>query len=318
MATLNPVERATALGGAVAAAPLRLVGGLAAPARGDVARNVRRAIGITGKRAPMATDPLEAYLPPGGIARRVHADLPTMLIGGVSALLLQALHPLAMAGVAEHSSYQEDPLGRLRRTAAFVGTTTFGTVAEAEAAVAQVRRVHRRVHGVAPDGRPYSADDPELVTFIHVAEMSSFLRSSQRYGAQPLTRHECDRYYDEVAPVALALGADWVPRSVDEVESYLLRMRPGLYMGPQARAARDWLLRGVARRPGERAVYALVVAAAVGVLPGWARRELGLSAAAPIDLLVDVGAVAPLTRGMTAALRWLVGPPPDEALGPTP
>lgn len=310
MASLNPVERATALGGAVAGAPLRLVGGLAAPARGDMARNVRRAIGITDEPAPVATDPLDSFLPPGGIARQVHADLATMLIGGVGALLLQTLHPLAMAGVADHSSYQEDPLGRLRRTAAFVGTTTFGTVAEAEAAVAQVRRVHRRVHGVAPDGRPYSADDPELVTFIHVAEMASFLASSQRYGPRPLTREECDRYYDEVAPVALALGADWVPHSVDEVESYLLRMRPELYMGPQARAARDWLLRGVARRPSERAVYALVVAASVGVLPGWARRKLGLSLAPPVDLLVDVAAVTPLTRGVTAALRWMVGPPP--------
>ena len=111
VASLNPMERATALGGSVAAAPLRLVGGLAAPARGDMARNLRRAIGITGQPAPVAFDPDEAYLPPGGVARRVHADLPVMLIGGVSALLLQTLHPLAMAGVAEHSSYQEDPLG---------------------------------------------------------------------------------------------------------------------------------------------------------------------------------------------------------------
>jgi uncharacterized protein (DUF2236 family) len=312
VASLNPVERATAIGGAFAGAPLRLVGGLAAPARGDMARNVRRAIGITEDPAPIATDPLDAYLPPDGIARRVHADLPTMLIGGVGALLLQTLHPLAMAGVAQHSNYQEDPLGRLRRTAAFVGTTTFGTVAEAEAAVAQVQRVHRRVHGIAPDGRPYSADDPALVTFIHVAEMASFLASSRRYGPRPLTREECDRYFEEVAPVALALGADWVPRSVDEVESYLLRMQPELYMGPQAKAARDWLLRGVARRPSERAVYALVVAASVGVLPAWARRTLGLSVAPPVDLLVDIAAVTPLTRGVTAALRWMVGPPPRQ------
>ncbi len=306
---MNPVERATALGGAVAGAPLRLVGGLAGPARGDMARTVRRAIGITEEPAPIATDPDEAYLPPGGVARQVHADLATMLIGGVSALLLQTLHPLAMAGVAEHSSYQEDPLGRLRRTAAFVGTTTFGTVAEAEAAVSQVLRVHRRVKGIAPDGRAYSAADPELVTFIHVAEVSSFLASSRRYGPRPLTPEDCDRYYDEVAPVALELGATWVPRSVAEVESYLLRMQPELYMGPQARSARDWLLRGVARRPSERAVYSLVVAAAVGVLPGWARRKLGLSVAGPLDLLIDTAAVTPLTRGLTAALRWMVAPP---------
>jgi uncharacterized protein (DUF2236 family) len=309
VASLNPLERATALGGTVAAGPLRLVGGLAAPARGDMARTVRRAIGITGERAPIASDPDEAYVPPGGMARRVHADLPVMLIGGVSALLLQTLHPLAMAGVAEHSSYQEDPLGRLRRTASFVGTTTFGTVADAEAAIDQVHRVHRHVRGIAPDGRPYSANDPELVTFIHVAEVASFLASSQRYGSRPLQPEECDRYYEEVAPVALALGADWAPRSSAEVESYLLRIRPQLYAGPQARAARDWLLRGVARRPGERAVYSLVVAAAVGVLPGWARRELGLSIAGPLDLLIDTAAVAPLTRGLSTALRWIVTPP---------
>jgi uncharacterized protein (DUF2236 family) len=309
MTTSNPLERATALGGSVAAAPLRLVGGLAAPARDDMARTVRRAIGLTGERPSIASDPDEAYVPPGGMARRVHADLPAMLVGGVSALLLQSLHPLAMAGVAEHSNYREDPLGRLRRTASFVGTTTFGTVAEAQAAIAQVHRVHRRVKGVAPDGRPYSADDPELVTFIHVAEVASFLASSQRYGSRPLRPEECDRYYEEVAPVALALGADWVPRSSAEVESYLLRIRPQLYAGPQARAARDWLLRGVARRAGERAVYALVVAAAVGVLPGWARRELGLSIAGPLDLLIDTAAVAPLTRGLSTALRWVVTPP---------
>jgi uncharacterized protein (DUF2236 family) len=243
------------------------------------------------------------------MARLVHADLPTMLIGGVSALLLQSLHPLAMAGVAAHSSYREDPLGRLRRTAGFVAATTFGTVTQAEAAIAQVRRVHRRVRGISPDGRPYAADDPDLVTFIHVAEVSSFLASSQRYGPRPLTPEQCDRYYEEVAPVALALGATWAPRSSDEVQSYLLRVRPELYAGPQAKEARDWLLRGVARRPSERAVYSLVLAAAVGVLPGWARRELGLSLAGPLDLFVDVAAVIPLARGLTAALRWMVTPP---------
>jgi uncharacterized protein (DUF2236 family) len=274
-----------------------------------MARNVRRAIGITETPPPIATDPGEAYLPPNGVARSVHSDLPTMLIGGVSALLLQALHPLAMAGVAEHSGYREDPLGRLRRTAAFVGTTTFGTVAEAEGAIAQVQRVHRRVRGTAPDGRPYSADDPELVTFIHVAEVHSFLASSRRYGPRPLTPEQCDRYYEVVATVAYALGAEWVPTTEREAESYLLRVRPELYAGPQAMEARDWLLRGVARRPTERAVYSLVLAAAVGVLPHWARRELGLSVVGPVDLLLDTAAVTPMTRALSAAVRWVVTPP---------
>ena len=112
-----------------------------------------------------------------------------------------------------------------------------------------------------------------------------------------------------MAPVAYALGATWAPRSVDEVESSLLRVRPDLNAGPQARAARDWLVRGVARRPTERAVYSLVLAAAVGVLPDWARRELGLSLSRPLDLFVDSAAVTPLARALSAAVRWMVTPP---------
>jgi uncharacterized protein (DUF2236 family) len=308
MASLNPVERATALGGAMATMPLRLVGGLAEPARQDMARNVRRAIGLSEEAPPISMDPEGSYFSPDGMARLVHSDLPSMLIGGISALLLQTLHPLAMAGVADHSNYQDDPLGRLRRTAEFVGITTFGTVPEAEKAIAQVLRVHRRVKGTAPDGRAYSAADPDLVTFIHVAEVSSFLESFRRFGPHELSPEQCDEYYDEVAPVALALGAEWVPRSLDEVESYFHRIRPELYAGPQARQARDWLRRGVADRPEERAVYALLLSAAIGVLPRWARRQLGLSAPSSLDLLLDTVAVIPLTRALSAGVRWVVAP----------
>jgi len=308
MASFTAVERASALGGALATLPLRLVGELAEPARHDMARNVRRAIGIAGEPPPMSMDPDHSYLSPDGVARLVHGDLPSMLIGGISALLLQTLHPLAMAGVAEHSNYQEDPLGRLRRTAGFVGTTTYGTVAEAEKAIAQVLLVHRRVQGMAPDGRPYSAADPALITFIHVAEVSSFLQSARRFGPHTFSPAQCDDYYEEVAPVALALGAEWVPRSVDEVESYLRRVRPDLYAGPQARQARDWLRRGVAHRAEERAVYTVPFAAAAGVLPRWARRELGLSAPASLDLAADTVAVIPHTRLLATAVRWVVDP----------
>lgn len=307
---MNPLVRVAALGESVASVPLRLVGGLASPARGGMERSVRRAIGIREERGVIASDPDEAFLPPDGVARQVHADLSAMVVGGVSALLLQTLHPLAMAGVADHSGYRDDPLGRLRRTAQFVGATTFGTTAQAEAAVAQVLRVHRRVKGISPDGRKYSANDPELVTFIHVAEVSSFLASSQRYGAVTLTPDECDQYYEEMAPIAFNLGSKWAPLTADEAESYLLRLRPKLYAGPQARQARDWLVRGVATRPGERAVYSLVVAAAIGVLPGWARRELGLTVAPPIDFVVDTVAVTPLMRMVSDIVRWVMPPAP--------
>lgn len=300
----SPLQRAASVGFQVAATPLRVLETLAEPVREDLRRDVRRSLGAPGRPARPVMDPDRAYLDPDGIARRVHSDLPSMVIGGLAALLLQSLHPLAMAGVAEHSRYQEDPLGRLRRTATFVGLTTFGTTEEARRAIEEVRRVHHRVRGVAPDGRPYSASDPELVTWIHAAEMSSFLRSSQRFGPCRLSAEERDRYYAETAPVAFELGAEWVPRSTEEMEAYFLRVRPTLYAGPQARSARDFLLQGVARRPDDQLVHALIAAAAVSVLPHWARRRLEIPSLPLLD-----AATLPVIRALCAGLRWAVQPP---------
>jgi uncharacterized protein (DUF2236 family) len=302
MALTEPLQRASELGGHLSRTPLRVLGVLARPVRHDLARDVRRAVGVPDDPRPPETDPARAYLDPGGVARRVHRDLPAMLIGGLSALLLQTLHPLAMAGVAEHSLYEEDPVGRLRRTAAFVAVTTYGTREEAARAVDRVRRVHQRVRGTAPDGRPYDAADPELLTWVHVAEMSSFLHAAQRFGPERFDRTECDAYYEETAAVARDLGAAWAPRSVDEVKAYFRRVRPDLYAGPQARAGRDFLLRGVARRPEDRAAYAVLAAAAVSLLPGWGRTELGI----PLPPAADGLLAVPLARVLCATLRWAV------------
>ncbi|MGH9089561.1 MAG: oxygenase MpaB family protein [Acidimicrobiales bacterium] len=305
--------RAGALGGQLALAPLQVplavADALLAPVRSDVRCSVRRALGVPGKPPPCAADPEHAFLPPDGVARRVHGDLPSMVVGGLAALMLQTLHPLAMAGVADHSNYREDAIGRLRRTANFVGVTTFGTMEEASRAIEQVRRVHRHVTGTAPDGRHYAAGDPELLTWVHVAEMWSFLQAAQRYGPDRLTPAECDHYLAETAGLARALGARWVPESVDEVSAYFGRVRPELYAGPQAMDARDFLLRGVGTRPNDRAVYALVVAAAMGLLPRWARRQLRLAPPPVIEPLLDGLVVAPLGRAFCAAVRWTVAPP---------
>ena len=172
--------------------------------------------------------------------------------------------------------------------------------------------MHRRVTGVAPDGRPYSAGDPELVTFIHAAEVSSFLESSRRFGPRPHPQ-QCDQYYEEMAPVALALGAEWVPRSTADVEDYFRRQRHEFHAGPQALQARDWLRHGVSRRREQRAIYNVLYAAAVSTLPPWARGELGLSAPGPLDLLVDTVAVIPTSRAVSAGLRWLATPRPTGA-----
>lgn len=304
----SPVDRLTRM----ALAPLRLpielplkvLDLVTEPVRADIARDMRRSLGVPERPPRPTTDPDRAFVDPASVVRRVHADLPSMVIGGLAALLLQTLNPLAMAGVAEHSSYEEDPIGRLRRTAAFVGQTTFGSIEDAQAAIERVKEVHHHVRGTAPDGRPYSANDPELVTWVHVAEMWCFLRSARRFGTIELSAAEVDRYFADTAPVAYALGAEWVPHSGAEAEAYFRRVRPELYAGAQARTARNFLIRGVARRLEDRAVYTVIIAAAIGLLPEWARAELGI----PAPPLVDRLMVVPAARLLCASIRWAAAP----------
>jgi uncharacterized protein (DUF2236 family) len=302
------MDEARATGQLVTAESIRRV-------RSRVQDQVRRSLGITGEARTSCDDPAEAYFPPGSITRQVHSDLPAMLIGGIAALLFQMLHPLAMAGVAEFSNYRQDPLGRLERTAAFLGTTTFRSRDEAEAAIARVRRVHEQVVGTAPDGRPYSAGDPHLITWVHAAEVRSFLTAALAYGPRPLSPAEQDRYVDEMARVAIALGAEDVPRSVAALEAYFVAVRPELRLTPEARAARNFVLRGVGRWPHEITTYGLLVAAAQGVLPPWARRQLRLAQVPAGDRL----AVRPAARAFSSALRWVATPPtPPSPTSPSP
>jgi uncharacterized protein (DUF2236 family) len=280
--------------------------------RGQLQAQLRRSIGITEPPRPACDDPDQAFFAPGSIVRTVHSDLPAMLIGGLAALFLQMLHPLAMAGVAQHSNYRKDPLGRLDRTASFLGTTTFGTASEAEAAIGRVRAVHRHVKGTAPDGRPYSAGDPELVTWVHAAEVNSFLTASMIYGPRQLSVDQQDDYLDQMARVAIGLGAVDVPRSVTQLHDYFRDIQPQLRLTREARTARNFVLRGVSRRPHEITTYGLLLGAARDALPVWARRQLHLAAVPGATRL----AVRPTALLMSGALRWVVTPPSTVAALP--
>src|SRR3978361_882106 len=136
--------------------------------------------------------------------REVHADA-SMSVGGLRALLLQSLHPLAMAGVAEHSDYRGDPWGRLPRPSTFLAVTTFGTADDAQRAVDRVRGIHQRVRGTAPDGRPYHATDPHLLEWVHIAKLHRFLLAHRMYGARPFDQRARDDYVADTARVAEAL-----------------------------------------------------------------------------------------------------------------
>ncbi|WP_434442908.1 oxygenase MpaB family protein [Lentzea sp. E54] len=230
--------------------------------------------------------------------RHVHADN-AMFIGGLRALLLQSLHPLAMAAVAQHSDYRTDPWGRLQRTSLFIGVTTFGSAEDAHQAVERLGRVHRHIHGTAPDGRRYRADDPHLLAWVHVAEVDSFLRCHQRYGDKPLADY--DGYVADMAVIAHAMGIPDPPRTTAELDARLQSYRAELRGTPEAReAARFLLLKAPLPWPA-RGPYAILAANAVASLPLWARIPLRL----PYLPITEATGVRLAGHALMRGLRWV-------------
>ncbi len=210
---------------------------------------------------------------PGTITWRVHADFPGMLSGGLCALMLQTLHPAALAGVWDHSNFRQDLVGRLRRTTHFVAGTSYAPRAEADRLVARVRRIHSKVRGITETGAPYSADDPALLTWVHVTEAYGFLQGYRRYCA-PVTRADADRYYDETRAVAEALGARDVPRTEADVEEYFRQVQPALAFTARSQTVLEILavMRLPVPMPGlSRDVF---LGAGAALLPAWAEQLL--------------------------------------------
>ncbi len=272
-----------------------------------LARPVRRA--IAGRVVRMFNDPDKGERPvvrrpdglfgPDSVAWRVHGDVTGMLVGGVSGLLLQMLHPAVLAGVWDHSNFRADMHGRLRRTARFIAVTTYGGRDEAEAAIARVRRIHAQVGGVLPDGAVYTADDPVLLAWVHVTETTSFLNSWRRYGEPGISAADRDRYFAEMAEVGARLGADPVPRNRVEARELIRALRPRLGVDDRTREVARLLLSREGGNPAARPFRALVLQAGVDLLPGWARRMHGLSSPLPARPLVRTG-----TRGVAGTIRW--------------
>jgi hypothetical protein len=231
--------------------------------------------------------------------RRVHADA-SMFVGGLRALLLQSLHPLAMAGVAQHSDYKGDPWGRLQRTSTFLAVTTFGTASDAKRAVDRVRGIHRRVHGQAPDGREYRADDPHLLEWVHIAEVDSFLLAHQMYGANPLDQRGRDGYVADAARVATALGVPDPPRTEAELAERIAAYRPELRSTDAAREAARFLLITPPLPLLARAPYGVLAATSVSMLPSWARLPLRLPYLPP----VEATAIRLAGRVVVGGIRW--------------
>lgn len=222
----------------------------------------------------------ESLFGPESLTWEVHGH-PVMLVGGVRALLLQALHPLAMAGVDQHSDYRDDPWYRLERTAAYVTTVTYGTAEEARRAGAMVQEVHTHIHGVDPvTGAEYSATDPEVLVWVHCCEVSSFLAAHRAF-VRPMSREERDRYLTEQVRAAELVGipASDCPATVEEYDDYFAEMRPRLVVSDASWRAMRFLTRSHRHAPlPARPPMWFVNRAAVSILPPVARRLYNLEA----------------------------------------
>ena len=265
---------------------------------------------LVGSGAPpryTRSDPYDGLVGPGSAMWLVHSDVST-LVGGIRALLVQTLHPLVMAGVADHSDYKHDSLGRLHRTAIFLGHTTFGNYAEAVNAIETVRRVHDRVHGFTPDGRPYSAHDSHLLNWVHCTEVDSFWQCRVRYGAEPMPLGTADRYVAEMAEIGRRMGIDNPPTSAAALQAHLSAFIPELEVNQQTRDAVQFLIWPqipfVSRAP-----YAVLFSAAVGMLPPVVKRMLRLQ----IPRLAEVALVRPSALMVLRTVKWALGPRPELA-----
>ncbi len=236
---------------------------------------------------------------PKAVAWRVHGDVTSMMVGGISSLLLQMLHPAVLAGVWDHSNFRTDMHGRLRRTARFIALTTYGGRDEAEAVIARVRDIHDRVGGTLPGGTPYSANDPSLLAWVHVTEASSFLNAWRRYVEPGMSPADQDRYFAEMAQVARALGAAPVPSDRAGTRRLIDTYRPQLRTDTRTREVRDLVLKAATADLLAARVQALGNQAAVDLLPDWARRMHGLT-----NPLLGRPVVRAGTLVVAHTLRW--------------
>ena len=236
---------------------------------------------------------------PRSVAWRVHGDVTSMMVGGVAGLLLQMLHPAVLAGVWDHSNFRADMHGRLRRTARFIATTTYGGREDADAMIARIRSIHDRVRGTLQDGTPYEANDPALLAWVHVTETTSFLDAYVRYVDPRMSSADQNRYFAEMARVGAALGADPIPTDRAAARALIRSMRPTLLCDTRTREVARLVLTQPAQSRMAEPLQQLTLQAGIDLLPEWARHMHGLPAPILSRPLVRAG-----TLGIARTLRW--------------
>jgi len=252
----------------------------------------------------------DALFAPDSVAWRVNGDVVTMMIGGVSGLLLQMLHPAVLAGVWDHSDFRGDMHGRLRRTAKFIAITTYDHAAAGRAAIDKVNRIHARLSGVLPDGTPYRVSDPALLAWVHVTETISFLDAWIRYAEPTMSHVDQDRYFAEMAVVAAGLGADPVPHTRAQAEALIQACRSQLHSDARTHEVAAMVMRQTVGTPAVDMAAGVIMQAGMDGLPGWARAMHRQPRALPATV-VRAGA-----RNTARLIRWAFDGSPNKAVWP--
>ena len=294
---------------------LRALQGLAFEAMGHRIRTLTGSRGSLEDFALPAGDP--GWFGPQAINWRVHAHFTGMLVGGLSSLMVQALHPRALAAVWDHSDFRHDLRGRLGRTAYFVAATTYGAHAMAERTIDRVNQIHAHVQGTDLQGRPYRANEPELIRWVHLTEVSAFARAYQHLARPALRADELDRYVAEMAQIGHRLGAQDLPQTWDAHERALAPYVPELEHDARSREIVQ-LIMHYPTEPLDQPFMALVLAAAFDIMPPWALQRLERRpacaarqqatrlalqlASAPVQAMLDQHGVAATARRRAQAL----------------
>jgi len=260
------------------------------------------------KPSEISTKSNPGWFTPDDVIWKVNTDS-SLLVGGLSSLLLQTLHPLVMSGVSDHSDYRVDPLGRLNRTGKYVAATTFGKAEIAQQMVDTVNAIHKKIIGNTPKGIDYDATDSHLLKWVHITEVFCFLHAYQTYGPKKLDKSEMDSYVAQMSSVVKKLGVIDPPLTYSELESDLHMFRSECETSFQSEEALKFLLTPSFIPATAKPAYVLVSAAALHLLPLWVRKMLLV----PLPPVITPLAVKPSTKYLIKTLRWFQINPSERA-----
>jgi len=234
-----------------------------------IRKTIREMVGGGGPPIAFLTPPGDRGLfGPESIAWKVHADFISMMIGGISSLILQALHPQALAGVWDHSTFREDLKGRLGRTAFFIAATTYGPTEMADKIINKVNKIHTKIKGFDEFGKPYSASDPHLLAWVHLTETHSFMQSFEDYRQEKLSSQDKDQYFAEMKSLGERMGAHHLPSTYAKTDLAIQSYIPELYFGERAKSILD-LLENFPSQLAAKPFVKLISRAGYLNLPDW-------------------------------------------------